>query len=63
MADNTLDTPGKTRDEEAETPTSPRCINWDDPNLIHTYNDEQGNLIMPVSWRDEDDECDDGLYS
>ena len=63
MTDKNLDTPSKTINHKAETPTNPRCINWDAPNLIHTYNDEKGNLIMPVSWRDEGDECDDGLYS
>ena len=42
MTDKNLDTPSKTINHKAETPTNPRCINWDAPNLIHTYNDEKG---------------------
>lgn len=41
----------------------PRSIDWNDPNLIHTYTDKNGNLIMPTSWRDGDnDDDEDGLY-
>ena len=68
MTDKTLATDNHTQngsnaDHEAEALAKPRTIDWDDPNLIHTYNDEKGNLIMPASWRDEGDACDDGLYS
>ncbi len=33
-------------------------INWDDPRIIKTYR-QDGKLMMPAQWRDEDDEDDE----
>ena len=38
-------------------------LNWEAPDLIHTYQDADGNLIMPAAWRDEGDDEDDDLYT
>lgn len=33
-------------------------LNWDDPRIIKTYR-KDGKLMMPVAWRDEDEDDDE----
>lgn len=33
-------------------------FNWDHPHIIYTYN-KNDKLLMPVDWRDEDDDEDE----
>ena len=37
-------------------PEAPR-VNWDDPGILHARV-ENGKLIMPSEWRDDDDDTD-----
>ena len=39
---------------DVRIPSAP--FDWDSPNLIHVKHDQFGNAIMPVTWRDDDDE-------
>ena len=46
-----------------ETPPMTGSLNWEAPDLIHTHQDADGNLIMPAAWRNECDDENDNLYT
>ena len=47
----------------SETPATSCGLNWEALDPIHTYQDADGNLIIPAAWRDEGDDEDDNLYT
>ena len=49
--------PNENSFDGAAEASSRRVFNWDDPRIIRPFY-RDGRLIMPVAWRDDDDEDD-----
>lgn len=44
--------------EDDDAALNRRTFRWDDPRIVETYR-QDGRLMMPAAWRDEDERDDD----